>query len=90
MTKSQNDSQSAQTASVVSRETTPANGFIAAGVDEYPSRFDEDVMHDVFIVVAEVANGEHVSRTVYAASADDARQAYHENYADEAIVEVHQ
>ena len=47
-------------------------------------------MHDVFIVVSEGSDGEHVARTVYAASEDDARQAYQENYADEPIVAVHQ
>ena len=47
-------------------------------------------MHDVFIVISEGGYGEHVARTVYAASEDDARQAYQENYPDKPIVEVHQ
>ena len=49
-----------------------------------------DEMHDVFIVISEGSGGEHIARTVYAASEDDARQAYQENYADEPIVAVHQ
>jgi len=47
-------------------------------------------MHDVFIVVSEGVDGEHIARTVYAASDDDARQAHQEHYVDETIVEVHQ
>ena len=47
-------------------------------------------MHDVFIVISEGGDGEHIARTVYAASDDDARQAHQENYVDETIVEVHQ
>jgi hypothetical protein len=78
VTKSQNGDQMAQ------------NGFIAAAVEKYWSRFDEHERYDVFIVVGEGANGEHVARTVYAASEDDARQAHQDNYADEPIVGVHQ
>ena len=47
-------------------------------------------MHDVFIVINEGSDGEHVARTVYAASQDDARQAHQANYVDEAIVAVYQ
>ena len=47
-------------------------------------------MHDVFIVISEGSGGEHIARTVYAASEDDARQTHQENYADEPIVAVHQ
>ncbi len=47
-------------------------------------------MHDVFIVISEGSDGEHIARTVYAASEDDARQTHQENYADEPIVAVHQ
>jgi hypothetical protein len=47
-------------------------------------------MHDVFIVISEGGDGEHVARTVYAADPDDARQTHQENYADELIVAVHQ
>ncbi len=43
-------------------------------------------MHDVFIVISEGGDGEHVARTVYAASEDDARQTHQENYVDEPIV----
>ena len=47
-------------------------------------------MHDVFIVISEGTGGEHIARTVYAASEDDARQTHQENYADEPIVAVDQ
>ena len=47
-------------------------------------------MHDVFIVISEGADGEHVARTVYAADEDDARQTHQDNYADEPLVAVHQ
>jgi hypothetical protein len=46
-------------------------------------------MHDVFIVIGERRYGEHIARTVYAASEDDARQTHQENYADEPIVAIH-
>ncbi len=39
---------------------------------------------------AQAWQGEHIARTVYAASEDDARQTHHENYADEPVVELHQ
>jgi hypothetical protein len=69
-----------QIAPAVPLDTTQANGFVTAGVE----------MHDVFIVISESWDGEHIARTVYAANEDDARQTHHENYADEPIVEVHQ
>jgi len=40
-------------------------------------------MHDVFIVISEGRDGEHVARTFYAADLDDARRTHHDNYADE-------
>ena len=63
-----------------------------AGSDRYTGqrRLMTGEMHDVFIVISESRDGEHVARTVYAASEDDARQTYQENYANEPIVEVHQ
>ena len=47
-------------------------------------------MHDVFIVTSEGPAGGHTTRTVYAASEDDARRTHRENYAGEPIVDVHQ
>ena len=47
-------------------------------------------MHDVFLVISEGTGGEHVARMVYAADEDDARQTHQDNYADEALVAVHQ
>ena len=67
-------------------------GGVAAAAEKCWPRFDDggDEMYDVFIVVSEGSDGQHVARTVYAASEDDARQAYLENYADEPIVAIHQ
>jgi hypothetical protein len=65
----------------------PSGQPIAGAV---PPDHCEPEMHDVFIVVSEGADGEHIARTVYAASEDDARQAHQDNYADEPIVAVHQ
>jgi len=77
-------------APAVSRETTPATGFVTAGVEKCWSRFDPREAHDVFIVISEGRDGEHIARTFYAADLDDARQTHHDNYADEPLVAVHQ
>ena len=70
---------------------THANGLVAAGAEKCSSRFhSEPEMHDVFIVISEGADGEHIARTVYAAGEDDARQTHQANYADEPIVAVQQ
>ena len=45
-------------------------------------------MHDVFIVISEGRDGEHIARTFYAADLDDARQTHQDNYADEPLVAV--
>jgi hypothetical protein len=81
-----------QIAPAVSLDTTQANDFVTAGVENCWSRFDHwgGEMHDVFIVISESRDGEHIARTVYAASEDDARQTHHENYADDTIVAIHQ
>ena len=81
-----------QIAHAVSLDTNHANAFVAAGVEKCWSRFDDcgDELHDVFIVISEGRDGEHIARTFYAADLDDARQTHQENYADELIVEVHQ
>ncbi len=69
-----------------------SNGLVAAGVEKRWPRFNhsEPEMHDVFIIISEGADGEHIVRTVVAADEDDARQTHRENYADELIVAVHQ
>ena len=92
MTQPQNGGQMAQIAPVVSPETTHANGLVTAGVEKCWSRFDHcgGEIHDVFIVISESGGGEHIARTVYAASEDDARQTHQENYAGGHIVEVQQ
>jgi hypothetical protein len=77
-------------APVVSLDSRRANGFVAAGVEKCWSQVDDHEMHDVYKVISEVGEGEHVARTIYAGSADDARQTHHENYPDEPIVAVHQ
>ena len=75
-------------------DTTPANAVVIDAVARFCPPFDqrgqEGEMHDVFIVISEGGDGEHIGRTVYAASEDDARQTHQENYADEPIVAVHQ
>ena len=92
MTETHFGSSKNQIAHAVPLDTTHANAFVTAGVEKCWSRFDhrEAEMHDVFIVISEGADGEHIARTVYAASEDDARQTHQENYADEPIVAVHQ
>ena len=79
-----------QIAHAVSLDTNHANAFVAAGAEKCWSPFDHcgGEMHDVFIVISEGSDGEHVARTVYAASQGDARQAHQANYFDEAIVAV--
>ena len=90
MTQTQNSGQKAQIAPVVSLKTTHANGSVTAGVEKCWTRFDHREMHDVFIVISEGRDGEHIARTCYAADLDDARQTHQEIYADEPIVAVHQ
>jgi hypothetical protein len=77
-------------APVVSLDTNHANAFVTAAAENFWTRFDHREMHDVFIVISEGRDGEHIARTVYAASEDDARQTHRENYAGEPIVEVQQ
>ena len=71
--------------------TTYPSGFVLAVADTCSPRFDDSggEMYDVFMVVSEGSDSEHIARAVYAASEDDARQAHQENYVDETIVEVH-
>ena len=92
MTETHFGSSKNQIAHAVSLDTTHANGFVAAGVETCWSRFDHGggEMHDVFIVISEGGDGEHIARTIYAANEDDARQTHQENYPDEPIVAVHQ
>ena len=90
MTQTQNGGQKAQIAPVVSLDTTHANGSVTAGVEKCWTRFDHREMHDVFIVISEGRDGEHIARTVFAASEDDARQTHRENYAGEPIIAVQQ
>ena len=72
-------------------DTTPANAVVIDAVEKFcPPSTTRGEMHDVFIVISEGSGGEHIARTVYAASEDDARQTHQENYADEPIVAVHQ
>ena len=92
MTDTHFGSSTNQIAHAVSLDTNHANAFVAAGAEKCWSPFDHcgGEMHDVFIVISEGADGEHIARTVYAASEDDARQTHRENYADEPIVELRQ
>jgi hypothetical protein len=81
-----------QIARAVSLATIHTNGVVAAGVAKCWPQFDHrgGETHDVFIVISEGGDGEHIARTVLAAGEDDARQTHRENYADEPIVAVHQ
>ncbi len=79
-----------QTVSAISLGTDQTDGHVTAGVEKCWSRFDPRELHDVFIVISEGGNGEHIARTCYAADLDDARQTHHENYANEPLVAVHQ
>ena len=71
-------------------DTTPANAVVIDPVEKFRRPVDHREMHDVFIVISEGSDGEHIARTFYAADLDDARQTHQENYADEPIVAVHQ
>ena len=75
-------------------DTTSANAVVIDAVARFCPQSDQrghdGEMHDVFIVTSEGSCGGHITRTVYAASEDDARQTHQENYADESIVAVHQ
>ena len=92
MTETHFGSSTNQIAHAVSLDTHHANAFVAAGVEKCCSPFDHcgGELHDVFIVISEGADGDHVARTVYAASEDDARQTHREIYPDETIVAVDQ
>ena len=83
-----------QIATVVALDTNHANAFVTAGVEKFCPQSDqrgqEGEMHDVFIVISEGRDGEHIARTFYAADLDDARQTHRDNYADEPLVAVHQ
>ena len=90
MTETHSGSSKTQIATVVGLDTNHANAFVIDAVETYCPPFDQREMHDVFVVISEDGDREHIARTVYAASDDDARQAHQENYVDETIVEVHQ
>jgi hypothetical protein len=75
-------------AHAVSLDTNHANSFVIDAVEKFCPPVDRREMHDVFIVVSEDRDGDHIARTFYAADLDDARQTHQENYADERIVEV--
>jgi hypothetical protein len=79
-----------QIATVVALDTNHANAFVIDAVEKFCSPFDQREIHDVFNVIREGSGGEHIARTVYAASEDDARQTQEENDADEPLVAVHQ
>jgi hypothetical protein len=83
-------SRGSQVATVVPLGTARANGSVAAGAETWWSDSRDGEMHDVFIVISVGKDGEHVARTVCAASEDDARRTHQENYPDEPIVTVHQ
>ena len=75
-------------------DTNHANAVVIDAVAKFCPQSDqrgqEGEMHDVFIVISEDRDGEHIARTFYAADLDDARQTHQDNYADEPLVAVHQ
>jgi hypothetical protein len=79
-----------QIATVVALDTNHANAFVIDAVEKFCPPFDQREMHDVFLVISEGRDGEHIARTFYAADLDDARQTHQDNYADEPLVAVHQ
>jgi hypothetical protein len=83
-----------QIAHAVSPDTTHANAVVIDAVAKFSPQSDqrgqEGEMHDVFIVTSQGGDGEHIARTIYAASEDDARQTHQDNYPDQPIVAVHQ
>ena len=90
MTDTHSGSSKTQIATVVGLDTNHANAFVIDAVETYWPPFNQREMHDVFVVISEDRDREHIARTVYAASEDDARQTHRENYPDEPIVAVHQ
>ena len=89
MTETYFGSSTNQIAHAVSLDTNHANAFVIDAVEKFCPPLEQREMHDVFIVISEDSDGDHIARTVYAASEDDARQTHHENYADEPLVAVH-
>ena len=69
MTETHFGSSKSQIAHAVPLDAPHPNGFVAAGVETCWSRFDDcgDELHDVFIVISEGRDGEHIARTFYAA-----------------------
>ena len=71
-------------------ESDHAKGIVIDAVDRFCRSSDQSETYDVYIVVSlSCDGGAPISRTVYAASEDDAYQAHLANY-DEIIVAVHQ
>ena len=90
MTKPHVGYRGKQIARGLSPDTNHPNAFVIDAVEKFCPPSDQREMHEVFIVISEGRDGEHIARTFYAADDDDARQTHQENYADEPIVEVHQ
>ena len=90
MTESHVGSSTNQIAHAVSLDTDHANAVVIDAVETFCPPIDHREMHDVYIVISEGSGGQHIVRTIHAASEDDARQTHQENYTDETIVEVHQ
>ena len=88
MTETHLGSSKSQIAHAVSLDINHANAFVIDAVETYCPPSDQREMHDVFIVISEGHDGQHIARTFYAADLDDARQTHQENYADEPIVAV--
>jgi hypothetical protein len=79
-----------RTGRVADLDTVQLGGFAGSGRDTGQRRLMTRKMHDVFTVISEGLDGQHVTRTFYAADLDDACQAHQDNYPDESLVAVHQ
>ena len=68
MTETHSGFSKTQIATVIALDTNHANAFVAAGAETCWSRFDHCAgeIHDVFIVISEGHDGQHIARTFYA------------------------
>jgi hypothetical protein len=76
-------------ATVTALDTNHPNGVVIDEVERFRPPSDQGEPYDVYIVVSEGRDGALITRTVYAASEDDACQAHQANY-DEPVVAVYQ
>jgi hypothetical protein len=76
-------------ATVTALDTNHADGVVIDAAERFRPASDPGDAYDVYIVVSEGRNGARITRTVYAASEDDACQAHQANY-DDIVVAIYQ